>query len=163
MHIHDLIGIGFGPSNIALAIALQEERQAGHRPIDAFFIEKQAGFSWHPGMLLGHAHMQISYLKDLATLRNPRSRFSFAMYLKEKGRMFDFGLLGRPASRHEWSDYVGWVAGQVRDYVTYAHRVTEVLPVVQDTGLRARIIAGSSFGATSPVARVSGTIRTPFA
>lgn len=28
MQIHDLIGIGFGPSNIALAITLEEKRKS---------------------------------------------------------------------------------------------------------------------------------------
>ncbi|MEP7371263.1 MAG: SidA/IucD/PvdA family monooxygenase, partial [Nitrosospira sp.] len=40
MQIHDLIGIGFGPSNIALAITLEEKKQHGYN-VDAFFIEKQ--------------------------------------------------------------------------------------------------------------------------
>ena len=29
MRIHDVIGIGFGPSNIALAITLEEKKQEG--------------------------------------------------------------------------------------------------------------------------------------
>ena len=41
MHIYDLIGIGFGPSNIALAITLEEKRQEGYS-VDSFFIEKTA-------------------------------------------------------------------------------------------------------------------------
>lgn len=40
-HVHDLIGIGFGPSNLALAIAL-EERGQEHGPLDALFLDKQA-------------------------------------------------------------------------------------------------------------------------
>ena len=83
MHIHDLIGIGFGPSNIALAIALDEQRQAGQAK-DALFIERQPCFAWHPHMLLENAHMQISFLKDLVTPRNPGSRFSFLNYLHSK-------------------------------------------------------------------------------
>jgi lysine/ornithine N-monooxygenase len=39
MVIHDLIGVGFGPSNIALAIALDEKRHDAKR-VDALFIEK---------------------------------------------------------------------------------------------------------------------------
>jgi L-ornithine N5-oxygenase len=72
MFIHDVIGIGFGPSNIALAIALEEKQQV-NLPIHSLFIERQHSFNWHPNMLLDHAHMQISFLKDLATLRNPTS------------------------------------------------------------------------------------------
>lgn len=133
MHIHDLIGIGFGPSNIALAIALQEEGQAGRRHIDAFFIEKQSGFSWHPGMLLDHAHMQISYLKDLATLRNPRSHFTFVNYLHEQGRLPDFiNLKSFFPSRHEFSDYLMWAARQFDGICAYAEEVIEVLPEHED-------------------------------
>ena len=70
MKIHDLIGVGFGPSNLALAIALQEgQPQTG--AIDALFLEKQPHFAWHGDMMLDGTHMQISFLKDLATLRNP--------------------------------------------------------------------------------------------
>src|SRR5688500_16831486 len=60
MQIHDLIGIGFGPSNIALAITLEEKKQEGYY-IDSFFIEKQPSFAWHANMMLENAHMQISF------------------------------------------------------------------------------------------------------
>lgn len=125
MHIHDLIGIGFGPSNIALAIAL-EERKAG---IDAFFIEKQPGFAWHPNMLLDNAHMQISFLKDLATLRNPASRYTFLNYLYEKKRLQDFiNLKTFFPSRHEFNDYLAWAAAQFEDRCAYGEEVIEILP-----------------------------------
>lgn len=132
MHVHDLIGIGFGPSNIALAIALQENQQAG-RQLDAMFIEKQANFSWHPGMLLDHAHMQISYLKDLVTLRNPCSRFSFVNYLYEHGRLPAFiNLKSFFPSRREFNDYLCWAARQFEDSCAYGEEVTAVLPEHQD-------------------------------
>lgn len=115
MQIHDLIGVGFGPSNIALAIALDEKRQKGHF-VDALFIEKQPGFVWHRNMLLDNAHMQISFLKDLATLRNPSSRFTFLNYLHEKQRLQDFiNLKTFFPSRHEFNDYLGWAAAQFED------------------------------------------------
>ena len=57
MQIYDLIGIGFGPSNIALAITLEEKKQTGYH-IDAFFIEKQPEFAWHANMMLDNAHMR---------------------------------------------------------------------------------------------------------
>lgn len=126
--IHDLIGIGFGPSNIALAIALDEEPSEARR-LDALFIEKQATFAWHKDMLLDHAHMQISFIKDLATLRNPTSRFTFINYLHEKGRLQDFvNLKTFFPSRQEFNDYLGWAAGQFRDKCAYGEEVTEVLP-----------------------------------
>ena len=42
------------------------------------------------GMLLDDATMQVSFLKDLVTMRNPTSDFSFLSYLHERGRLVDF-------------------------------------------------------------------------
>lgn len=126
MLIHDLIGIGFGPSNIALAIALDEKRQAGSR-INPLFIERQPGFAWHRNMLLDHAHMQISFIKDLVTLRNPTSRFTFINYLHEKQRLQDFiNLKTFFPSRHEFNDYLTWAAAQFEDQCIYGEDVFEL-------------------------------------
>lgn len=134
MVIHDLIGIGFGPSNIALAIALDEKRREGRR-VDAMFIEKQAGFAWHKDMMLDQAHMQISFMKDLATLRNPTSRFTFINYLHEKKRLQDFiNLKTFFPSRHEFNDYLGWAASQFEDACVYGEEVFEVLPEKEGHG-----------------------------
>lgn len=128
MFVHDLIGIGFGPSNIALAIALEEQRQAG-QAFNAVFIEKQPVFAWHKDMLLEHAHMQISFLKDLVTLRNPLSRFTFVNYLHEKQRLPDFiNLKTFFPGRHEFNDYLAWAAAQFEPQCAYGETVFEVLP-----------------------------------
>lgn len=149
MPTHDLIGIGFGPSNIALAIALQEHPAA--RAFDMLFIERQPGFAWHPDMLLEHSHMQISFLKDLATLRNPTSRFTFINYLHEKQRLPEFiNLKTFHPSRHEFNDYLAWAAAQFDDRCLYGEEVLEVLPVppvrhgdeVQQLKVRSRDAAG---------------------
>src|ERR1044072_1421654 len=91
--VHDLVGVGFGPSNLALAIAVAERTASGSpRPdghggrLSARFVERQASFGWHRGMLLEGATMQVSFLKDLVTLRNPSSRYGFLCYLHEPGR-----------------------------------------------------------------------------
>jgi len=132
MRVHDLIGIGFGPSNLALAIALDEQRRAGRPLVDALFIERQPGFAWHPDMLLSQAHMQISFLKDLATLRNPTSRFTFVNYLHQRGRLQDFiNLKTFYPSRREFNDYLGWAAAQFDDSCVYGEEVLEVLPHTQ--------------------------------
>ncbi|OEZ64145.1 lysine N(6)-hydroxylase/L-ornithine N(5)-oxygenase family protein [Duganella sp. HH105] len=132
MLIHDLIGIGFGPSNIALAIALDEQRQAG-ASVNALFIERQESFHWHPNMLLDNTHMQISFLKDLATMRNPSSPFTFVNYLHQKGRLHDFiNLKTFYPSRHEFSNYFAWAAAQFDDLCVYGEEVFEVLPEVRD-------------------------------
>jgi L-ornithine N5-oxygenase len=130
----DAISIGFGPAAIALACVLEDARDEGNAPSipDIRFLERAAVTSWHPELLLSGTDINHSPFRDLVTPRNPRSRFSFAMYLKEKGRMFEFGLLGRAASRHEWSDYVAWVAAQVQQGVSYNETIREVLPGTVD-------------------------------
>jgi L-ornithine N5-monooxygenase len=129
MKIFDLIGIGFGPSNIALAITLEEKKQAGC-PSEFFFIEKQSSFAWHANMMLDNAHMQVSFLKDLATMRNPSSHFTFINYLHQKSRLQDFiNLKTFFPSRREFNDYLAWAAAHFDDCCAYGEEVLEVLPV----------------------------------
>lgn len=128
MQIHDVIGIGFGPSNIALAITLEEKKQEGY-DVDSFFIEKQPSFAWHANMMLNNTHMQISFLKDLATMRNPSSHFTFINYLHQKQRLQDFiNLKTFFPSRHEFNDYLAWAAAHFNDRCAYGEEVFEVLP-----------------------------------
>src|ERR1700712_1293824 len=87
----DVVGIGFGPSNLAMAIAVSEHNAvSGACGVSARFVERQAGVGWRRGMLLDDATMQVSFLKDLVTLRNPTSEFSFLKYLHSRGRLVDF-------------------------------------------------------------------------
>ncbi|MEU0243393.1 lysine N(6)-hydroxylase/L-ornithine N(5)-oxygenase family protein [Streptomyces sp. NPDC006235] len=133
--IHDLIGIGFGPSNVAMAIALSEHNAsaAGGEAVSAHFFEQQPRFGWHRGMLIDDATMQVSFLKDLVTLRNPASEYSFLCYLKSKGRLIDFiNHKNLFPLRVEFHDYFEWAAGQVDDMVSYGHEVVGVMPVLRD-------------------------------
>ncbi|GAA0962658.1 lysine N(6)-hydroxylase/L-ornithine N(5)-oxygenase family protein [Actinocorallia libanotica] len=128
-HVHDLVGIGFGPSNLALAIALREQG-AG---LDAVFLERQSEFGWHRGMLIEGTTMQVSFLKDLATMRNPSSEYSFLNYLKERGRLVDFiNHKTMFPSRLEFHDYLEWAADRFTDQVEYGSEVVAVRPVTED-------------------------------
>jgi L-ornithine N5-monooxygenase len=81
-------------------------------------------------MLIEDATMQVSFLKDLVTLRNPASRFSFLCYLQQRDRLMDFvnhkNLL---PLRIEFHDYFEWAAAQVDDLVAYGRDVVSVQPV----------------------------------
>ncbi|SDH07317.1 L-ornithine N5-oxygenase [Lentzea fradiae] len=119
----DLAGIGFGPSNLALAIAVEEHPL----PVRARFFEKQARFGWHRGMLLEDATMQVSFLKDLVTLRNPMSSYSFLCYLRERGRLVDFvNHKSLFPLRREFHDYFEWAAERVARHVSYGVTVGDV-------------------------------------
>ncbi|MEU4261821.1 lysine N(6)-hydroxylase/L-ornithine N(5)-oxygenase family protein [Streptomyces argenteolus] len=133
--VHDLIGIGFGPSNVAMAIAISEHNaRAGTREaVTARFFEQQPRFGWHRGMLIDDATMQVSFLKDLVTLRNPASEFSFLCYLKSQGRLVDFiNHKNLFPLRVEFHDYFEWAAAQVDGMASYGHEVVGVTPVVRD-------------------------------
>ncbi|MEV0037544.1 SidA/IucD/PvdA family monooxygenase [Streptomyces sp. NPDC050804] len=130
--IHDVLGIGFGPSNLALAIAVQEHnaRNPDNERISAGFLEKQPRFGWHRGMLIDDATMQVSFLKDLVTMRDPTSDFSFLSYLSDRGRLVDF--LNQKTLfplRIEFHDYFEWAAARVGGLVTYGSEVVSVEPV----------------------------------
>ncbi|MFD7168148.1 SidA/IucD/PvdA family monooxygenase [Streptomyces violascens] len=123
---YDLIGVGFGPSNLALAIAAEEldsERTC-------LFFERSPQLQWHPGMLIDGSRMQISFLKDLVSLRNPASPYTFLQYTKAKNRLEQFVNLSefRP-TRLEYQDYLRWVAEFFAGQVRYRTEVTKVSPV----------------------------------
>lgn len=145
MLVHDLIGIGFGPSNIALAIALRE--RAGP-PLRALFLERQAEFAWHPHMMLDGTHMQISFLKDLVTLRNPASPFSFLSYLHAEGRLQQFiNLQTFFPSRHDFNGYLKWAADHFDEQVLYGEDVIEVRPEFDgDTVTLLRVVSRDAQG-----------------
>lgn len=46
-HIYDVVGLGYGPANLALSIALREELEANGQPMDnSVWLEKSGSFAW---------------------------------------------------------------------------------------------------------------------
>jgi L-ornithine N5-oxygenase len=131
-HVYDVVGIGFGPSGLALGIAIEEHNASvsPERAVTAMFLERQQRFGWHRGMLLPGTTMQVSFLKDLATLRNPHTTFSFISYLHAQGRLVDFiNHKSLFPSRIEFHGYLKWVADRLSHLVTYGTDVVDVRPV----------------------------------
>jgi L-ornithine N5-oxygenase len=127
----DLLCIGFGPASLAIAIALNDIQALLSPPPKVLFLEKQPHFAWHAGMQLPGARMQISFLKDLATPRNPRSKFTFINYLFEKGRLNQFiNLSTFLPTRVEFEDYLRWCAEhfEKEGRVGYGMEVESVRP-----------------------------------
>ena len=131
--ILDLVGVGFGPSNLALAIAIAEHNaDLRNKPVSAAFVERQPRFGWHRGMLLEDATMQVSFLKDLVTLRNPKSDFSFLCYLQSRDRLVDFiNQKNFFPTRMEFHDYLQWAAELVEGDVSYGREVVAIRPVLR--------------------------------
>ena len=168
--VHDLIGIGFGPSNLALAIALEESGQV-HGPLDVLFLDKQADYRWHGNTLVTQSELQISFLKDLVTLRNPTSPYSFVNYLKAHDRLVDFINLGTfYPCRMEFNDYLRWVASHFEAQSRYGEEVLAIEPVLHQQQVEAlRVISRDSQGqhhvrtTRSVVVSAGGTPRIPAA
>ncbi|HEY7592185.1 MAG TPA: SidA/IucD/PvdA family monooxygenase [Actinophytocola sp.] len=143
-------GIGFGPSNLALAVALAE---AVNTPadLDWAFFERQQRFGWHRGMLIDGATMQVSFLKDLVSMRNPTSRYSFVSYLHAHGRLTEFiNSKTTFPSRVEFHDYLEWAARDFTGQVSYDTQVVDVRPVSE----------GGRIACVDVVARVKSTGET---
>lgn len=120
--IYDVIGVGFGPSNIALAIAMEELGYRGQ----ALFLERHHESRWHEGMLLEGSDIQNNLLRDLVTPASPLSRFSFVNYLHQSGRFFHYLNLGRSFPlRRDFFDYVRWAANHFEN-VRYSAAVSRL-------------------------------------
>lgn len=121
--ILDYAGIGFGPFNLATCIALNE-----HSPrLKGMFFEKKNTFSWHKDMLVPRATMQVHFLKDLVTLRNPQSPFTFVNYLHSEGRIDSFINMGQSSPlRSDYSEYLRWAASHFNHGVRYGAEVVEI-------------------------------------
>ncbi|KAI5291237.1 hypothetical protein KEM54_005739 [Ascosphaera aggregata] len=125
MDSYDIISVGFGAAALSIAIAL---RDLGIKP-RIVFLEKQSEFGWHTGMLLPGTKMQISFLKDLATQRDPTSHFTFLNYLHVKGRLVNFTNLSTHLPlREEFNDYLKWCASHFDDVARYNQEVLSVTP-----------------------------------
>ncbi|MFR9770791.1 SidA/IucD/PvdA family monooxygenase [Nocardia sp. SC052] len=120
---YDVLGVGFGPANLSLAIAIREDSS----PLRAHFIEARNDPTWQGGMLLDGSNIQNHPSRDLVTLRNPRSRYSFLNYLFESNRLVEH--LNLPAEyplRKEYSHYIGWATRQFSDCVTFGADATAI-------------------------------------
>ncbi|KAK7932702.1 L-ornithine N5-oxygenase SidA [Apiospora marii] len=155
--VHDLICVGFGPASLAVAVALHDSIASGSRsassPPKVLFLEKQQRFAWHAGMLLPGAKMQISFIKDMATLRDPRSHFTFLNFVHEKKRLIDFINLNTflPA-RVEYEEYLRWCAEHFRHVVQYGREVQSVTPVRSSSGGPVSVFEVTSRNAQTGVA-----------
>jgi lysine N6-hydroxylase len=106
---YDAIGIGIGPFNLSAA-ALCEPVPG----LKTIFLDRNPQFAWHPGLLLSGATIQTSHLKDLVTLADPQSKYTFLAYLHSKQRMYRFITANfGGVERVEFDDYFRWVADRL--------------------------------------------------
>ncbi|MGH9212040.1 MAG: lysine N(6)-hydroxylase/L-ornithine N(5)-oxygenase family protein [Acidimicrobiales bacterium] len=120
---HDVIGVGLGPFNLGLAALLAPVTE-----VDAVFFEAKPQFSWHAGLLLDGARLQVPFLADLVTFADPTSPYSFLNYLHCRQRLYRFYFYERfHVPRQEYDAYCRWVAEQLPS-CRFGRRVVAVRP-----------------------------------
>ena len=136
--LYDLVCVGFGAAQLATAIANHEARTDSK----VLFLERKPSFSWHSGSHLPRSRMESPFLYDLATVRNPRSAFSYACYLLARNRLIEFANSDRlNPLRDEFEDYMKWCAEQFKDQVRYGSEVVGVAPETENNIVRGWKIA----------------------
>lgn len=124
-----VLAIGAGPANLALAVAVEESGSA-ELAHGTLLLEQSPDVKWQRNLLMPWARSQVSFLKDLVTLRNPRSRFSFLNFLHDQDRLDEFVNLGTfHPFRWELSDYLQWVAKSLEKVrIRYGARAETIEP-----------------------------------
>jgi L-ornithine N5-oxygenase len=159
----ELLTVGAGPSSLALAVAVEELARpelAG----DTLIVEQQDDVVWQRGMLMPWTQSQVSFLKDLVSLRNPRSAFSFVNYLHSVGRLDQFINLGSfTPYRMEISGYLSWVARSLPNVrIEYGRRCVSVQPFGQPDGAGEWLVQLADGGAVVCRHLVISTGRDPY-
>lgn len=117
----DLVGVGVGPANLGLCALLDPYQELATR-----FFERCPTFTWHDGIMLPGVRLQVSPLKDLVTLADPTSRFSFLNYLSVHGRLYRHLIASRSGtSRQEFEQYYRWAASLMRQ-AEFGVEVTDI-------------------------------------
>ncbi|MGH3881908.1 MAG: diaminobutyrate--2-oxoglutarate transaminase family protein [Pseudonocardiaceae bacterium] len=162
-HCHDVLGIGFGPANIALAAAFEEAVEQGEvAPLGLHFLEACREPVWQGGMLLDGSNIQNHPIRDLVTLRNPRSHYSFVNYLHQAGRLLEhLNLPGEFPLRKEYAQYISWVRRHFDRLVDYG-QTAAAIRVIEHNDVPAYEVCTSEGRRYRARALVMAPGRTPY-
>lgn len=128
----DLVCVGFGITAISNSIALYERCEIDN----TLFLEAQPRAEWNPCPNILSERLRTSFLNDLITSENPRSKFTFLNYLHATDRLVLYANSSQlHPSREMFIDYLKWCAGPFESHVQFGKRVTSVLPSIGADGL----------------------------
>jgi lysine N6-hydroxylase len=98
------VGIGVGPANLSLAALMHRHPESTN-----LFVDKKERFGWHDGQQISRTTIQVSMLKDLVSLAQPTSEYSFLSYLHESGRLYHYlNAQFDAVPRQEYRNYMEW-------------------------------------------------------
>ncbi|MFJ5259391.1 lysine N(6)-hydroxylase/L-ornithine N(5)-oxygenase family protein [Streptomyces sp. NPDC088387] len=108
-----VLGIGVGPANLSLAAQLYP-----YRDLPSVFLDRKETFGWHDGQQIPGTSLQVSMVKDLVSLADPTSQFSFLNYLHDQGRIYHFVNAQFDAvPRQEFRNYLEWASRHMKNIV----------------------------------------------
>jgi lysine N6-hydroxylase len=120
--VHDVAAVGAGPFNLGLAALADPVPD-----LDQVVFDREPGLTWHRGLMLDGALLQVSFLADLVTLVDPTSRHSFLAYLHDQDRMYPFYVRESfHPTRQEYEDYLRWAARRLPQ-LRFGHSVESVV------------------------------------
>ena len=115
------IGIGAGPANLSLAALLH-----GDPDVPSLFVDRKPSFGWHDDQMIAGASLQVSLFKDLVSLSDPTSPFSFLAYLHDRGRIYQYlNAQFEHVPREEFRNYLEWACGR-NENVVFGEEVQSV-------------------------------------
>lgn len=122
--VYDIICVGFGTAALAIAVALQDN---DNREAKVLFLEREDRFEQTANGT--KKYMSTCFAEDLATLRDPTSKFTFLNYLHSQGKLDAFLALFSESPypmRKHFNVYLAWCASQFVDRVFYDQEVVSV-------------------------------------
>jgi L-ornithine N5-oxygenase len=130
--------------------------------LDARFLEEGEDPLWQGGMLLEGSDIQNNPARDLVTLRNPRSRYTYLNYLYESDRLIEhLNLPARFPLRTEYAGYIRWARKHFDHLVHYGRRAERIEAVTHE-GRPAYAVTTASGERYLGRSLVVGTGRTPY-
>lgn len=123
--VFDFIAVGAGPANLSLAIQATESKD--NRAKRWLVLEKENRVRWHKEMLLPDSRLDTHFVKDLVTLVNPTSEFTFLNYLHKHQRLEDFLNCGNTSPfRADFDLYIQWASERLKQRIHTSTLVTSV-------------------------------------
>jgi L-ornithine N5-oxygenase len=124
---YDVVCIGFGTKGLALSTVL-----ADHDPSQkVLVVERDARFNGDLGFAATNSSAGSTFLRDLITLRNPRSEYTFINFLHETNLLVAFTNASQLiTSRQLTARYMTWVAEKIQSlgWVAFNKEAVNIKP-----------------------------------
>lgn len=124
---YDVVCVGFGTKGLALSTVL-----ADHDPTQkVLVVERDDHFNGDLGFAATNSSAGSTFLRDLITLRNPRSEYTFINFLHETNLLIAFTNASQLiTSRQLTARYMTWVAEKIQrlGWVAFNKEVVNIKP-----------------------------------